>query len=236
MSKFSLHVEALAWLRFGKRMPWVCTEAGRFNADVLGADDKQLVEVEVKRSRSDFAADFKNKVYKHECYADGRETYKRVWIPNYFYFFVPENLVEAGLEILEEQKSPAGLVALRIPKVGIYDHIPVSRRVSVVKRANKIHSRSPSPGVIKALGLRMSSEIATLRMRFEADDRSQDLETLAKVLRETTDWGEGHEEKLEHDEAGRRPSEGQDGHSRGPGRNGGHDSASSEVPAAEKDS
>ncbi len=163
MEPFSLHVEAMAWLRFGKRMSFVCSEVGPFNADVMGADDKQLIEVEVKKSRADFRKDF-DKVRKHSYYKNPPPG-RALWVPNRFYYIVHSKLKDAGLEILAEHESPAGLLVVNRPISGVY--IGAGRRVTVWKQAKQIHDRVPSPGIIKDIGRRMSSELTTLRLRLE---------------------------------------------------------------------
>jgi hypothetical protein len=112
---FTLHTEALAWLRYGKRMPIVCTEAGKWNADVLGMNSKMCIEVEVKHSISDLRADFRNKAHKHYLYQQANPKhatgYEKGWhtnIPNFFYFLTPAELKDKALEIIADKAPYAG--------------------------------------------------------------------------------------------------------------------------------
>ncbi len=132
MIDFSLHLEAMAWLRYGKQFAYVASEAGFFNADVLGSDGKKLIEVEVKKTKSDFANDFRNKPWKHMFYGKPVES-QLAWVPNQFYFLVPAKLEVEALKILLDNDSPAGLLVLDRPMTGIY-----GRR----RQAFEGHSRS----------------------------------------------------------------------------------------------
>lgn len=76
--------------RFKKQCKWMATEVGKFSADFLAISKsgKDLIEVEVKVSKTDLANDFKKR--KHMVYSDKRDK----WTPNYFFFAVPPHLVE----------------------------------------------------------------------------------------------------------------------------------------------
>lgn len=148
MTATTLKAHALAWLRYGKRLPIVCTEVGNWYADVLGLGRTSSVEVETKISKSDLRAEFKNKKAKHFVYqnADGG-----TFVPNYLYFLVPEALEAAALEIVTEGNSKAG--------VAVCDDLGVVR---IVKPATKLHGKPPHPRVVRATILRQSSELVGL--------------------------------------------------------------------------
>lgn len=94
---------------------------GMTEADVFGINRSgYMYEYEIKRSRSDFRADFKNKHYKHlilssgKCagnydeWKNGKRTgrqIRRIGAPNRFYF-----ACEAGLLAREDMPTYAGLV------------------------------------------------------------------------------------------------------------------------------
>jgi hypothetical protein len=77
-----------AYYRFGKQFHYIATEAGRFNSDFLAVKDNVCTEVEIKVSKADLNNDFKKD--KHRMYANAKSKY----VPNYFFFAVPEELVE----------------------------------------------------------------------------------------------------------------------------------------------
>lgn len=152
---YSLQSHALAWMRYAKRMPIVCTEAGRFNSDVLGMNSKMCIEMEIKKTISDLRAEFRNKVHKHYIYNLAAEAkHASGYVPNYFYFFTLEDLGEKALEIIKEKMPRAGLAILKD------DACPWNRNaVQVLRRPTKIHDKAPNSALIQAAVMRMSSEI-----------------------------------------------------------------------------
>lgn len=162
-----LKAEAICWLRYGKRLPIVCTEVGNWNADILGVSRAASIEVETKVSRADLRAEFKNKTSKHLVYQQTDGTLKSV--PNYLYFLVPAELKDDALEIVTAGNPKAG--------VAIYTgdtHLD-GRNVSVVKPPVRLHDTKPSARLIRTAMLRMSSELCGLwltneRLRQHVDD------------------------------------------------------------------
>lgn len=153
MDSFDLTVEALCWLRFGKKMPYVATEAGGWNADVLAATDKFVVEVEVKVSKTDLKRDFTSKRSKHFLYANADGQPSR-HVPNYFYFMVPKDIDDVALEVLEKEAPKAGLLSFD-PSSRELD----GRKTTVIRRPTKLHNREPTPAFLKVLLNRMGSEL-----------------------------------------------------------------------------
>jgi hypothetical protein len=149
----TLKVEALCWLRYGKRLEYVCTEAGRWNADVLGLCDTYAVEVEVKVSKQDLAREFTGKAAKHAVYAKAHEGVPTASVPNYFYVYVPEALEAEAVRLVRERAPYAG-VAVYQPG-GWLD----GKLTRVAQRATKIHDQPPSQRLRQAVLLRMGSEL-----------------------------------------------------------------------------
>lgn len=186
--KFSLHTEAMAWLRFGKQVPLLCTEAGRWNADVLGIrSDGLAIEVEIKRSLSDLRAEFRNKQNKHWHYANpGRkETLFGMdsdrWTPNYFYFYVPESLKEAAVKLAEEKAPYAGVAYLAFASRGAKS---LGHSTYVAKKAKRIHDKE-HPYLEEAVRFRMGSELCMLRATLELLKRNpEDYERIASIIAE----------------------------------------------------
>jgi hypothetical protein len=165
---YSLHTEALAWLRYAKRLPVVCTEAGSWNADVLGLNGKLCIEVEVKKSRADLRAEFRSKPQKHYVYSHAEEFDRRTaagFVPNYFYFFVAGDIAEAAKEFVSEKAPYAGVVAVRWPSRYV---TKVGRgSLQVMKPAVKLHTRPPSQRLLHAAMMRMGSEICGFRIALD---------------------------------------------------------------------
>lgn len=184
----SLHTEALAWLRYGKRMPIVCTEAGSWNADVIGMSSELCIEVEVKKSISDLRADFKNKTAKHYVYnnASGFDPRNASgYVPNYMYYFVPYALAEKAEEVIQEKAPKAGLAALK-HSGGKHQGI-----VEIVKRPSKLHDRKPSHSFVRAAVMRMASEICIAHLTIDSwkeGDRVPDIVKYAAAMEGTLDF------------------------------------------------
>jgi hypothetical protein len=152
-----LKAEALSWLRFIKGYHIVCTEVGRWNSDVLGLSAEDSVEIEVKVTKSDLKAEFKNKRDKHTRYFANdlnRDNADTKGIPSYFYIMMPEHLIDEALPI----------VAVECPKAGVLKYSGDLRQygglnTSVVRRATRIHSKPPTKGTVNTAIRRMSSEL-----------------------------------------------------------------------------
>jgi hypothetical protein len=160
-----LHLEAMAWLRFIKRMPIVCSEAGFYNADVFAACESFSIEVEAKRSRSDLRADFAHK-NKHWAYEHATDT-NTFRSPNYFYFIVPEELKDYALEYLGEKAPKYGLLWLPKARAIVTDDRDarpgiVGRRLENARKAQRLHAGKPSESTLRVATMRMSSELVNL--------------------------------------------------------------------------
>jgi hypothetical protein len=172
---YVLKTEALCWLRFGKKLDLVATEAGRWAADVLGCNDNFAVEVEVKMSKADLRREFSNKSTKHYLYvnaADGKGVPPGV--PNYFYFFVPSDMEKDALALIEENAPKAGLAVYEEPERSRLD----GKLTRVVRKAQKLHDQKPSSRFKRTLQLRMGSELCGRYVAFR-DLRRDVMSTLA---------------------------------------------------------
>lgn len=155
---FTLHAEALAWLRYSKRCPVVCTEAG-YQADVLGISATTVIEVEVKVSASDMRAEFANKVAKHDKYKTSMER-KEPWgsyVPNYWYLFVDEPLRVRAQELLEEKAPYAGLLVRHHPAVQTFG--AGGFNVTIERKPKRIHNKPPRPLFVRQAIMRMASSL-----------------------------------------------------------------------------
>jgi hypothetical protein len=146
----SMKYEALKWLRLQQRCMFIATEVGAYNSDVLGINEKKMIEVEIKISIQDFKNDFKK--YKHNLYSGTYGDSSNQWIPTHFYFAVTEELVEPVKEFLEE------VSVMRFPRANQYGVISL-KDWTVVKRAGWLHKNPPSNRVKCTTALRMGSEL-----------------------------------------------------------------------------
>lgn len=145
---------ALCWLRYGKKMPIVCTECGSWNADVMGVSPTTAIEVETKISKNDLKAEFRNKTAKHFTYQNVKEG---VSVPNYFYILVPECLKDEAVAIASEGNSKAGVITCEsgVPEWTFYDR----SMISVAKKAQKLKDTPPSRRLIMSAMMRATSEL-----------------------------------------------------------------------------
>lgn len=143
-----------AYFRFTRQLFIMATEVGRFNSDFLIISKDELVEIEIKTSRSDLNADFKKD--KHKIYENANSD----WAPNFFYFAVPKELLEYAVTKCVDNKYGVMLIS---------DNGPWTQRVRIVKRAKRLHTKLPSIAVEKTIIKRLASEMANLRIRSELE-------------------------------------------------------------------
>lgn len=142
--------DGLIWLRVDQRCAFIATEVGANNADLLGVNEKKMIEIECKTSLQDLKNDFKK--YKHTEYSkywDGPSQTR--WIPTHFYFMVTQDLVEPCRKLLMES-------AFKFGKVANYGIINADT-MTVEKRAIWLHKREPDSRVKFTIALRMGSEL-----------------------------------------------------------------------------
>lgn len=158
MDSSALKSVGLAWLRYGKRMPLVCTEVGRWSADILGLSASHVIEIETKISISDLRRDFTSKIAKHHLYANAQES--SVNVPNFFYFLVPHALADQAVKIVEEQGCKAGVLSCTA-----HDPSPFAwKQVGVIKRAPKLRAAAPRHDLVETVMMRCSSELCGLHI------------------------------------------------------------------------
>lgn len=148
MNATLLKTEALCWLRYVRKMDLICTEGGPWNSDVIGTTDNFSIEVEVKTSRADLLAEFRNKTSKHAYYQTGQR-----FCPTYFYFLVPSEIEADALEIIPDRMPKAGIVVYHNPDAR------AGRRLNVVRMAKKLRTLKPTPAFKRQVMLRMGSEL-----------------------------------------------------------------------------
>lgn len=148
-STMKLKCEALRWLRIDQRCMFIATEVGGHAADVLGCNEKKLIEIEVKVTFDDFKNDFKK--YKHGKYGGQYGEGVDQWVPTHFYFAVTDELVQPVTEYLAHKaKSHERFNSYGIISLGGW---------RVVKRAKWLHKNEPNNRVKGTMALRMGSEL-----------------------------------------------------------------------------
>ena len=161
---------ALQWLRYERQCPIVAVERGICRGgspDVMGVTkDRWAIEIEIKRSLSDFKANAKKMEIFERRYTMFSKTN---WLncPKQFYFFVPAELVEKVTPLLT---NGDGLLA--IPDRGrIYRGIPYPRviiKASPDARAKRLTLRecvrmtAHQSGTLFSLALELAKSNDTL--------------------------------------------------------------------------
>jgi len=125
-----LQTAALEWMRYDKQYPLVALERGTVSGtpDVFGVHKNRFTtEIEIKISVSDFRANRKKEhVIRRES-----GVYRNSYIPNYFYYLVPPELVDKirpeveaqnGLMTLGTGKSYSGVRPLVVLKPALRNH------------------------------------------------------------------------------------------------------------------
>lgn len=194
MNSHTLKTEALAWLRFGKKLDVVCTEVR--GADVLGVGETYSVEVEVKLSKADLLRDFTDKPAKHALYRAATTGKMSFGVPSYFYFYVPESLEKEAVAIVAEKMPNAGVAVYVETWVKERD----GNRTRVAKKAKRLHDKKPTERIRRAALLRMGSELCGRHIAWRKlveNTGSLDFEAVAKTVAEaiaalpqTPDWEE----------------------------------------------
>ncbi len=171
-------------------MDLVATEASYWQADVIGLNEKMAIEVEVKVSRADMLAEFRNKRPKHGYYKSAKH-----WTPNFFYFLVPAHLQEDAIEIVTANNPSYGVL--------VYPEDSTRRngkKLVVAKKAKRLHADSPSGDLLRSVSLRMGSELCGLHI---AHDRINTTlwehiraiaDDVSKQVKEAVEQEQDHEE------------------------------------------
>lgn len=162
----------MAWFRFAKQFEYVCDELtmGMYRADVIGANAKEMIEIEVKTSQSDFYADFENKKAKHQRYEKAEASLQYSAVPNRFYFAVPTRLKETALETIATKTPNYGLIVMDDSGDRTYSYTPW-KLLSIARSAKWIHRHAPSDRLLTNIISRMGSDLAQfhlMRNRFGA--------------------------------------------------------------------
>lgn len=134
---------------------------GMDEADVFGINrNGYMYEFEIKRSRSDFQAEFRNKKYKHEKltkrnairiydeWDKGKRTgntYEHIMIPNRYYFACPPGLIK-----LDEVPDYAGLIYI---DSGYYNGL------HEIKSAKLLHRNKANPKIYERVATILSQRI-----------------------------------------------------------------------------
>jgi len=149
-----LKAKVLSAFRFHKRYLYCATEVGRYEADIMLANDKELVEIEIKISKVDLRNDLLKS--KHSIYKN-LESRHRQHIPNKFYFAVPPELTKEAIKLVKG--TVYGVIEVSHQK-------PTRRRhgITIVLKAKTIHEYKNNKLKDKLL-MRMGSELCRFHLK-----------------------------------------------------------------------
>jgi len=134
----------------------IATEAGKFKADILVSNGKEIIECETKISKADLKNDFKKK--KHGIYLNPTTWYSK-WLPNKFYFAVPSKLLDIALEMVQDREY--GVIEVFDKKISKRKREVYCR---IVKSAKPIQTKF-NEKLNKQIIMRGSSELIRLRLK-----------------------------------------------------------------------
>jgi hypothetical protein len=148
----------LEHFRFKKNY-YLCATEVRYHktADVLVCNDKEIIEIEIKISYSDFLKDFKK--LKHKKVYMGNNNFQYMYLnANKLYYCVPNDLKEKCLTYLRDEKLPYGLI--------VYNGC-----LTIAKSCRKINDLTPQlfNAIKRKMILRLSSEMVFLRNHKKCD-------------------------------------------------------------------
>jgi hypothetical protein len=111
------------------------------------------IEVEIKKSKADLLREFDDKKAKHFAYANADRGGSAPFVPNYLYFYVPAELGEVAVKVIEEQCPKAGVAIQTDTR-----HMD-GKNTAVVRKPTKLREAPPRPEFLRAAIMRMSSEL-----------------------------------------------------------------------------
>lgn len=125
------------------------TGCGLGECDVISISKSDYIyEYEVKISKSDFKADFKKNKHKHMLERKSvNESKNYYYIPNYFYFVVPESLIS-----IDDVPEYAGLMYL------------INDEFVEVKKAPILHKTKASPSFIRIMSHKLTCKLIFNKM------------------------------------------------------------------------
>lgn len=161
---FEIKLALLEYYRFGSQ----CVSVDEFNgADVVADTGKEIIEIEVKISKSDLIHGEKRKL-KHFAYKRGNP-YHRCY-PNKFLFGVPMDLVPVAEKVIAELNPAYGIIgfdtgAFESHATEHYSFIPYLKNyLCVMKRARRLHTNYNARQT-RLIAKRASSKLITLMQK-----------------------------------------------------------------------
>jgi len=169
ITSFDLKLALLQYFRF--RRQWICVDEFE-GGDVVADTGKEIIEVEVKISKSDLINGERAKIRKHLAYEAGcGYGYLR---PNKFLLCVPEKLAEVALEWTARINKNYGVIGFDTDsfnrRIAINAFLKHADCLRIVKSAKQLH-KNYGDKLRWNIARRASSKLATLmEERFHEKD------------------------------------------------------------------
>ena len=160
MTSIDLKVALLQYFRFKRQ--YVCVDEF-LGADIIADTGKEIIEVEIKVSKSDLINGEMKKYRKHDGYRTG---YSYMLLkPNKFMFCVPETLVDDALKWGAELNEKYGVIGFDTDRIDELRCIDPAQwywsYLRIAKSAKKLHNNY-SDKVRWAIAKRASAKLAKL--------------------------------------------------------------------------
>ena len=128
-----IKIEALAYWKFARQHQFGAIEC--WNNDVITVSRSLMItDTEIKTSISDMQRELKTKQFKHRRFIQSSLTFGLMPKTHYFYFAVPENLLEKARIVCQERYPYAGLLVFKRESASIY-----SPEMECAKRAKRFN-------------------------------------------------------------------------------------------------
>jgi hypothetical protein len=169
LTKF-IKLQLLKYWRFDRQYIFCCTE-GINNSDINAINNKYLIEVEIKISKSDFLSEFNGKSriksYKHKIYSSFLTKNAKIKpkkgyiIPNYYYFCTTNELKNVVLEYINEFYPKYGLLIC-----DTHRQFNKKSNIICVKKPKLLTEDKPNLNLFFKIGKRIQNELITLKEKY----------------------------------------------------------------------
>jgi len=141
----STHIKIAVMSYFRFKRQWLCASEC-LNSDVIAITNKDVIEVEIKISKSDlWHGEAKKGIH---CHLKNPDHYYRWMLPTKYYICVPEYLIEEAKKWVEVTNTKYGILEYRHDKYN---------KIFTLKTAKRIHERI-KPEFTHATMMRVCSE------------------------------------------------------------------------------
>jgi len=172
ITAFDLKLGLLQYCRF--RRQWVCVDECN-NADIIADTGKEIIEIEVKITKSDLIYGEGKKRGKHNRYMYGGRH-----VPNKFMFCVPENMVETATNFSQTINDNYGVIGFDSVKflqiLTLRGIVWRGNYIRIARSAKKLHNNYDK-AIRWSMAKRMSSKI-TIMMKENFRQQNEQLRKL----------------------------------------------------------